>query len=188
MDKIRTFIAVRLPAAARRRLAEVEEALKESGADVKWVSEENLHITLKFLGYVENERMAAVCDAVKSAVDGLRPFDMSLSGVGAFPKPARPSVVWVGVRSGSEELKALAKQVEVAMERIGFAPEPRKFSAHVTVGRVKSAAGSHKLREAIERLRDEPVDSARVSGVAVMKSELYRTGPVYTVLKEFGLE
>lgn len=188
MDKIRTFIAVRLPAATRRRLAELEERLVHAGTNVKWVSEENLHITLRFLGYVERERMKAIYEAVEDAVVCVRAFDITLSGVGAFPKPSRPNVVWAGVTSGRDELGALAERVEEALARIGFAPEPRKFSAHVTLGRVKSATGSDDLREAIEGLRHEPVDSVKVTDVAVMKSELYRAGPVYSALKEFGLK
>jgi len=180
MDKARTFIAVPISAEVRRRLAEVEEELRASGADVKWVPEENLHITLKFLGYVEPERLEAVIRAVESAIDGAAAFDVSLSGVGAFPKPSRPSVVWVGVTTGGEELKALAERIEVALERIGFGREQRPFSAHITAGRVRSPKNLGRLHETIERLREEPAGSFRAESIAVMKSDLRPTGPIYT--------
>ena len=188
MDKIRTFIAVRLPAETRRRLAEVEKQLVASGADVKWVAEESFHVTLKFLGYVEPKRLDAITRAVESATDGAASFDANLSGVGAFPKASRPSVVWAGITAGSEEFKALAERVEVALERIGFAREPRPFSAHVTVGRVKSAKNLDRLQETIERLREEDVDSFRVEGVSVMRSDLRPTGPVYTEIADCKLQ
>ena len=179
-----------MPEAVRRRLATVGEKLGASGADVKWVAEENLHITLKFLGYVEPDRMESVARAVERVVDGMHGFDMTLSGVGAFPKVSRPSVIWVGVTKGGEELKQLADRTEDALERIGFAREPRGFSAHVTLGRVKSPRGRDRLCKLIESApegRDEPVDSVKVGSVAVMKSDLYHSGPVYTVVKESDL-
>jgi RNA 2',3'-cyclic 3'-phosphodiesterase len=187
MESIRTFIAVPLPTDIRRRLAEVTTRLMQSGADVKWVPEGNFHITLKFLGNVERTRVSAVCGAVEKAVDGVRAFDLYLSGVGAFPKPSRPSVVWVGITSGGDELKALAKCAEEALEDIGFPREAREFSAHITLGRVKYPGGDGTLREAIENLRNETVGRVHVDTVVVMKSELRRTGPVYTPIADFGL-
>jgi 2'-5' RNA ligase len=184
MDKIRTFIAVELPAVTRRRLAEVEKKLMASGADVKWVPEQNFHVTLKFLGYVEPHRVDPVMAATKAAIADVRPFDVTLFGAGAFPKPARPSVIWVGVTQGAEELKDLAERVESAMESVGFAREARAFSSHITVGRVRAPKNLDRLKELIEELREEPVDTFRVGGVAVMKSDLRPTGPIYTPLAE----
>ncbi|HUV04612.1 MAG TPA: RNA 2',3'-cyclic phosphodiesterase [Armatimonadota bacterium] len=188
MDKIRTFIAVPIPAEARRRLAEIEEELKTSGADVKWVREENFHVTLKFLAYVEPDCLDRVIRAVESAVKGTAAFDVSLSGVGAFPKASRPSVIWVGIATGAQELKALAERIESATERIGFGREQRPFSAHITAGRARSPKNLDRLREIIERLREEPVGSFRAENVAVMKSELRPTGPIYTGIADCGLQ
>lgn len=188
IDKIRSFIAVPIPGEARRRLAEIGNRLAESRADVKWVVEDNFHITLKFLGYVgaDSGRLEAVGRAVESAIEGAAPFDAVLSGVGAFPKPARPSVVWVGITAGAEELKALAERVECALERIGFARESRPFSAHITLGRVKSPKNLDKLRDVMETLREEHAGSFRVESVAVMRSDLRPTGPVYTRIGDCG--
>jgi len=180
MDKVRTFIAILLPAAVRRRLAEIEGQLKTSGADVKWVAEENLHITLKFLGCVEPDRLGEVIKAIGSAVEGVNSFDAALSGIGAFPKVSRPSVVWAGVTIGCEELKALAERVEDAMERIGFAREARIFSLHVTLGRLRLPGKPDRLPEIIERLHAEEAGTFRVESVAVMRSDLRPTGPIYT--------
>lgn len=184
MDKIRTFVAVRLPAEIRRRLMLVEKRLMQSGADVKWVPEENFHITLKFLGDVEQNRLSAVKDAVGRAVEGASAFDLSLAGVGAFGRPLR--VVWVGIASGKDELKSLAKRVEDELAGIGFPAEDRPFSAHITLGRVRSPRGIEKLSACIESLNDEPVGDVHVDGASVMKSELRREGPAYTPIADLG--
>ena len=191
MDKIRTFIAVQLPEETRRRLAEIEKQLAASGADVKWVAEDSFHITLKFLGYVEPDRLDAVSQAVESSIKDIASFDAALSGVGTFPQSSRPRVVWVGITTGGEELKKLAERVEIALEDAGFAREAREFSPHVTVGRVRrggSAGNLDGLCEIIERLREEHVGSFRVEGVAAMRSDLRATGPVYSRIADCKLQ
>lgn len=186
MDSIRTFIAVRIPAEVRRRLADIEQKLKSSGADVKWVPEENFHLTLKFLGNVDPDRLRAVCDAIRSIAETSNAFEVTLTGVGAFPKASRPSVVWVGVTTGAEEMKALAARVDDALAGLGFLREERGFSAHVTLGRVRSARHIHRLPEVIESLKDEEAGVFTVGSVAVMKSDLRPSGPVYTVIEEYS--
>ena len=187
MDKLRLFIAIEIPAEVRRRLAEIEKELMASDADVKWVPEGNFHATLKFLGYVDEDRVEQVSRAVESAAKDSSAFEAALSGVGAFPNPRRPSVVWVGITSGVEEMKALAAKVEDALEPLGFAREERPFSAHITLGRTRSPRNADKLREIIERLREENAGRFEVEGVALMKSDLRPTGPVYSQIADCGL-
>lgn len=184
MEKIRLFIAVQIPAEVRRGLAEVERELTASEADVKWIPEGNFHVTLKFLGYVEQTRVDAVSGALQSAVEGLAPFDVELAGVGAFPRISSPSVVWVGVSSGGEELKSLAERVESALEGIGFTREERPFSGHITLGRVKSPRNRDRLRDLIGELRERKVGSFKVESVSLMRSDLRPTGPIYTRIAE----
>lgn len=186
MDKIRAFIAVRLPAEVRRRLMLIETRLVESRADVKWVAEENFHITLKFLGPVEEERIGAVCESVECAITGVKPFELTFAGVGAFPRPSSPRVVWVGTPSGADEMRSLAGRIDDAMEGLGFPKEDRPFSGHVTLGRVRNPHGTEKLRDCIESMRDEQAGMVRVDGVSVMKSELFRAGPVYSSIADLG--
>ncbi|MHB0998800.1 MAG: RNA 2',3'-cyclic phosphodiesterase [Armatimonadota bacterium] len=187
MDKIRAFIAVRLPDHAKIGLAGIEKKLMASGADVKWVAEENFHITLKFLGDVEIARLDAVIEAVRSAADGIESFEAELSGTGAFPRPSRPSVVWVGITSGGEQLKVLADRIESALEPFGFAREARGFSPHITLGRTRSQRNVERLQEAISALKHECVDNFRVNSIAVVKSTLKPSGSVYTVIEEIAL-
>lgn len=188
MEKVRTFIAIRLLEKTRHRLGKVGKKLLASGVDVKWVPEGNFHITLKFLGDVESDRIKEIAASVESAIEGIARFDVSMRGVGAFPRISRPSVIWVGIDSGGEELKLLAERVESALEQLGFTREDRPFSPHITIGRVKSPKGLEKLRAAIEDMCGENVDSFTVHSVAVMKSDLRPSGPIYTAVAEFELE
>lgn len=187
MAQIRTFIAVRLSSEIRRSLAEAARRLATSGADVKWVPEDNFHITLKFLGNVESLQMDAVVSACGSAVVGVSKFGVTLAGVGAFPKPSRPSVVWVGMVQGGDELARIAERIDSMLEPLGFPREARPFSPHITLGRVRSPKSLDRLKEAIESLRDAPVGEFRVESIAVIKSELRPQGSFYSALAEFVL-
>ena len=195
MDKIRSFVAIPIPAEIRRRLAEVEKDLMPSRAGVKWVPEDNFHVTLKFLGYVEPERLEAVARGVETAVQGAGPFEVELAEVGAFPKISRPSVIWVGVKKGGQEMITLADRVDAEMAKIGFERETRPFSPHITVGRVKSPRNRgwppenlDRLRELIERHQNREVGSFGVEQVNIMRSELRITGPIYSVISEIRMD
>ena len=194
MDKVRTFVAIPIPAEIRRRLVEVEQDLMPAKAGVKWVPEDNFHVTLKFLGYVEPERLEAVARGVEAAVRGIGPFEVELAEVGAFPKITRPSVVWVGVTRGGQEMISLADRIDREMAKIGFERENRPFSPHITVGRVKSPKNRgwppenlSGLRELIERHQNREVGSFGVEQVNIMRSELRITGPIYSVISDFKL-
>lgn len=188
MDKVRTFVAIPIPAEIRRRLAEVENDLMPARAGVKWVSQDNFHVTLKFLGYVEPERLEAVARGVEAAVRGIGPFEVELAEVGAFPKITRPSVVWVGVKKGAQEMITLANRVDAEMAKIGFERETRPFSPHITLGRVKSPENLDRLRELIERHQAREVGSYGVEQINIMKSELRITGPIYSEISNFKLQ
>lgn len=188
MEKIRTFVAVQLPQEIHRRLAKIVGVLSGSGADVKWVAEDNFHVTMKFLGPVEQDHIPEVLRAIGSSLSGLAPFDLQLTDLGAFPRITHPSVIWAGISTGSKDLKTIAARLEAAMEPLGFKRESREFSAHVTLGRVRSMRGSEQLRASMERLRNEEIGHFTVQRIAVMKSDLKPSGPVYTPIAEFELE
>ena len=188
MEKIRTFVAVQLPQEIHRRLAKIASILAETGADVRWVSEENFHFTMKFLGPVEEDRMDEVLAAVESSSAGLSPFDLQISGLGAFPRIANPSVIWAGVTTGRDEMQTLAGRLEDSLEPAGFPRESRKFSAHVTLGRTRSMRCSERLGAAIEKFGREEIGHFTVRRIAVMRSDLRPSGPIYTPIAEFELE
>jgi RNA 2',3'-cyclic 3'-phosphodiesterase len=184
---VRTFIAVPVPDPVRATVAAFTAPLKRLDPDVKWVRPEGVHLTLKFLGDVETGRLGAVGDAVADAVADVRAFGLRLGGSGFFPNAKRPNVLWIGVASGAEDLSRLAEAVETAAAGCGFERERRPFSAHLTVGRVRSTRGIDRLASHLSGNRYESEPFA-VETVLIMKSDLQRTGAVYSTLRTLKLK
>ena len=183
-ESIRAFIAVRMPPDAMDRLREAQDRLRAAEADWKWVKSDTFHITLKFLGDVEDGRISALWDSVCGAVAESRPFTMALRGLGAFPNVHTPRVAWVGIDEGSAALVDLAAKVEGACEQHGFAPERRSFHAHLTLGRARRPAPNPPLAAAIEGMAGADFGEAAVDRILLMKSHLTPRGAQYEVLEE----
>jgi 2'-5' RNA ligase len=185
-EKIRTFIAIPLPAVQREAIGNLVDRLRRTRADVRWVRGENVHITLKFLGPVDESRIATVEKAVREAVSGVDSFPAVLSGTGMFPGPHRPRVLWVGISEGGETLSLLAARVDRSLEALGFEKERRPYSPHITIGRVRSGKGVPACVEAMEAEEFDaggfPVDEIRI-----MRSDLRPQGSVYTILRRIPL-
>lgn len=136
-DATRTFVAVPLSDAQRASLGELTASLAARAGAVRWTANENLHVTLAFLGNVPRHAAPEVVGAVRDAVRGHAPFRLALRGVGAFPRAERPRVLWVGCGEGGAETTALHDDVAAALEPLGFPRDARPFTPHVTLGRVK---------------------------------------------------
>lgn len=188
MEKIRTFIAIKLTSEIISGISRVQEELKRSGAKVKWVWPENIHLTLKFLGYITSEELERVKVAAREAFKPFRSFGINVSDLGAFPKINYPRVIWLGIAKGKEELKRLTFTLEGRLARIGFAREKREFSSHLTLGRVKSQKGIGGLIEALINTETSHLGSMKVDKIAIIQSELKPQGPVYTSLEEIDLK
>jgi len=169
-------------------MARLISALRRTGADFKWVSPDRMHLTLKFLGNVAPQRVVAVSTAVGEAVGRFAPFRIRLAGVGAFPSLSSPRVVWVGVGEGSSDLRHLAAAVDDALAGVGFERERRPFSAHLTLGRRRSARNLAELKEALAQHGDYEGPEVSVDRVVLFSSVLHPTGPVYRPLSTFELE
>jgi 2'-5' RNA ligase len=185
MARIRTFIAVGIDKTIRDHAVTLQETLGRSGADVKWVEPENLHVTLLFLGEVDDRELPAVCRVVADVAAGLAPFEMSVEGAGAFPNARRPKTLWVGVGEGLEELVTLHDALEPPLLDLGcYRREERQYTPHLTLGRVKGEAGTDQLATALARRTDWQGGRVRVREVLVMSSDfsVRPEGPTYTVL------
>jgi 2'-5' RNA ligase len=156
--------------------------LRPLAPGVAWVAAENLHITLKFLGGVETPRLELVEKALERAVAGAAPFDLTIAGLGAFPTPTRPRVIWAGAVGGKSELVALAGRVERELAPIGFPREERPFSPHVTLGRVREPRRNERLGEALVRTATDPFGTVRVERLSLMRSDLSPRGARYSEL------
>lgn len=185
---MRTFIAIPLTEQTHQELARLQDNLYKSGADVKWVVSSNIHLTLKFLGEVDDEQVEKVKASLAGIVKQHRPFNIRLAKIGAFPKISSPRVVWVGIDEGYEECKALAKSIEDAMGKLGFEKEERAFSPHLTLGRVRSSKNKAQLIACIEKEKDFAFhDKVSVDKVMLFASTLTPKGSIYTPLKDFPL-
>jgi len=155
--------------------------------DVAWVAPGNLHLTLKFLGAVPEERIDAIVAALTRSGLDLRPFEARLHGLGAFPSATRPRIVWAGVTEGAPEMVELARRVDTALAELGFAREERPFSPHVTLGRVRRPGRDPVLTEALGSATAREFGRMRVPGAALMRSELGPRGARYTELASVTL-
>jgi 2'-5' RNA ligase len=183
---MRTFIAVELPENIKNKIGELQAPLKRTNAFVSWVKPENIHITLKFLGEVPEEKINEVFSAIEIALKETKKFKINLKGTGVFPDFRRPRVIWVGAGKGGEELSNMATRIEEEMEKIGYPKENRKFSPHFTIGRVKSPKNIEKLMEKV-KTTDFETEDIEVKEVTVMKSQLHPAGAIYTPLKKIPL-
>jgi len=166
-------VAVNLPAEERRAVWESVAPLRASASPVRWAAESELHITLKFLGEVADDRAGPIGMALAGAVEGVKAFDLGLGGVGAFPDFAAPRVLWVGVER-HPALELLANDVEGAVRPFGFQPELRPFQPHLTVGRPRRDAVPASL-QVLESLA-AAVDYAGVIPVAALDLMVSRQG------------
>jgi 2'-5' RNA ligase len=180
---VRTFVAVEVSEAVRAAAAKVIRQLARCDANLKWVDPQNMHLTLKFLGEVESVELPDVCRAVEQAVAEVPGFTFDMAGVGAFPKIERPRTVWLGVSTGAEELANLQTHIEKGLKKLGYPPDNRRFSPHLTLGRVKHPGPElAELSELVKSLSDHPAGTTEVDAVTVFSSELTREGPLYQAL------
>lgn len=184
---IRTFIAIPLSGRIKEELLKLQEELKKSQAQVKWVRPEGTHLTLKFLGNVEGEKILEIEEAVAKKTKDCSPFLLSLGCLGVFPDLRHPRVIWVGVEEGAFEVKELAKKVEKALLSLGFKKEGRPFSPHLTLGRVKGPKNIEGLKEILSRLKTKKISSLNVDRIEIVKSQLTQQGAIYTTLGKLQL-
>jgi len=184
---MRTFIAIEISEEIRDSLAQIQSHLKYAGADVKWVVPGNIHLTLKFLGEITEERCAKVKSALDSIAATAKPFELSIKDIGAFPKLEYPRVIWVGLDKGAKESVDLAAKVDDALSTLGFQKETRPFAAHLTIGRVRSSKNKEALKEKVTNHKPQVTGPHLVTSVTLFQSTLTPRGSIYARLHEARL-
>jgi 2'-5' RNA ligase len=187
MAGIRSFVAIELPDDARQALADLQRDLKAQAPPkaVRWTRPESIHLTLQFLGDVAPNQVEAIAAALRGVCADRTPFTFQLREVGVFPNPNRPRVVWAGIVEPSGALAALQKQVTQALAPMGFEPEKRGFTPHLTLGRAARNVSRQELAELgdlITRFDVGVVGQVTVDHITLMKSDLKPSGAVYTPL------
>ncbi|MDD5255836.1 MAG: RNA 2',3'-cyclic phosphodiesterase [Candidatus Omnitrophica bacterium] len=184
---MRTFIAIALPERITKLLGGIQEELKKSQADVKWVETPNIHLTLKFLGELNPEQIGQVSAALAQAGNKIRPFEASLGELGAFPSLRYPRVIWLGVEKGNQNIKELAALVEDSLFKIAIPREDKPFSSHITLGRTRSSLNNLRLSAALSNaggIYKAENPEFHVGRITLFKSTLTPKGPLYESLAE----
>ena len=186
---MRLFVAIDIEPHVRVRIKQIQNRLAQeldlSDKQVKWVHPEQIHLTLKFLGNVDDGLLTDVCDVVKRTASEFESFDFEAKGLGVFGRPAR--VVWAGI-SDCRPLKQLQARLEKQFSELGWAEENRLFSGHLTLCRVKNASAGRKLADAIGQYNNEPLGLVAATEVVVYQSQLSSAGPFYTVVCRAALK
>lgn len=178
---MRLFVAILLDDQVRAALGGVQQKLDAACDGVRWVRPDQLHVTVKFLGEVADADVAQVSEAIAAGAAEASPTTMIVSGAGCFPPRGDVRIVWAGAADATHAVQYGAGAVQARLERLGFEPERRRWSPHITIGRVKFDRSAGRIRSAVERASYpelvQPVDS-----VALMSSVLSPKGPRYDTI------
>ncbi len=180
----RAFISVDIP--GEGRLEDILGRLHLADPTLKTVDPSLMHITLKFLGDTEESKVKAISEAMRKAVDGLAPFELDLKGLGAFPRKDRPRVIWVGLEN-AQPLAVIARRLEDLLSPLGFEPERRGFTPHLTVARARVEKSIPAVRTILEEHTLTHLGKVHVDRVRLKKSVLTGSGPIYTTVDEASI-
>jgi len=190
-EEIRSFIAIELPEEAKKGLAGLRKELeRDEHRFVKWVDPGGIHLTLKFLGNIPSKRVAEITEAIEKAVQGISPFHLEISGLGAFPSIRQARVFWVGVGGELDKLSRLQQNIDSALAALGFAKEERPFVPHLTLARIREGASPPERRSFGELVGSTIFGDkypVAVEAIRLMRSQLTPAGAIYTCLLVVGL-
>lgn len=182
MNKLRLFIAIHLPDGLKEQLVKVQDALRHTGADVKWVARDHFHVTLKFLGETPDWQVRDIVQAMGRCCTGFSSFKLNLSGLGTFPPRGKPRVVWAGLGGEKDILLALQGSLEQELHKLGFPLEGRPYSPHLTLGRPRQFGEMDPLVREIEKQKQTLRGEWQVTAIHLIQSTLTPQGPIYTTL------
>jgi 2'-5' RNA ligase len=190
-EEIRSFIAIELPEEVREGLARLRSGLeRDEHRFVKWVDPGGIHLTLKFLGNIPFKRVTEITKAIEEAAQGISPFHLEISGIGAFPNLKQVRVFWVGISGEVDRLSMLQQNMDSVLGALGFAKEERSFVPHLTLARIRQGASPPERRsfgDLVGSTIFEDKYHITVNAISLMKSQLTPAGAIYTRLSVVGL-
>jgi len=182
-EMVRSFIAFDIGnELVLRRFSEVQGMLVNTGTNLKLVEPRNIHMTMRFLGNISLGMIDSIHEEMKNV--SFTPFDVEIRGLGAFPTLRYARVVWAGIHRGANELRNVFDQLEPLLRGLGFKPDPKGFSPHLTIARVKSGRHKAELIRCIQDLADYEFGVVKANCLRLKKSVLTPRGPIYSTLKE----
>lgn len=183
-EQIRSFIAFDIESeAVRTKLANAQKLLIQTGADLKLVETQNIHITMRFLGNISPGMVENVFEEMRKTQ--FTSFNVQIKGLGVFPDLRYPRVVWAGITEGADQLRNVFSQLEPRLRGLGFAPDPKGFSAHLTIARVRSGRNKAQLAEFVSENAARDFGTIKAECLRLKKSSLSPQGPTYSTLREF---
>lgn len=183
-EMLRSFIAFDIESdLVLKKMTEAQVLLTKSGADLKLVEPKNIHVTLRFLGDIASNAVDKILEEMKATQ--FIPFNVKIQGVGAFPTSSHARVVWAGISEGANELRSIFSQLEPRLLRLGFSPDPRGFSPHLTIARVRSGRNKAELSKVIDENSGFEFGTIRAECLRLKRSVLTPKGPIYSTLGEF---
>ena len=186
MNLLRAFIAIELPATLQDAIGTQTIRLRQTLRDdlVRWVPTQNMHLTLKFIGNIANSHLEFLKHLLIRTAGSHPQFDLQIGGIGSFPTPKRPRVIWAGIHA-PVDLVSLQRNIEAGTSRLGYEKEEHPFSPHLTIGRVRQnidPADLQEIRKALDGIQIGNIGVARIDSIQLYKSELHSSGSVYTKL------
>jgi 2'-5' RNA ligase len=185
MSQIRAFLAVDVDEDLKAQMYKIIKEFKQIDARIKYVELENFHLTLKFFGDIDTEGIDLLSSKIESVVSNFDSFKIRIKGCGAFPNTNRIKVIWFGLDE-DEIVKKLHDELDKEFVKLGFEKD-RKFSTHLTIGRMKSAKGKNEVKSKLEEFRDVEIGEMEVDRIILKKSTLTPQGPIYDDIKIFEL-
>lgn len=185
MGLLRAFIAIEIPTEIKKAIsAQTASLQKDAVQTVRWVAPDNLHLTLKFLGEISPANVEFLSAAIKAECERHHPFEVVVEKLGCFPNSRHPRVIWIGLGI-PQELNHLQSQVEAVAAQLGYPPEERPFSPHLTIGRIREQAASteiQSLRSLLEKTTIGTLGTFTARAVHLFRSDLQPGGPKYSLL------
>jgi 2'-5' RNA ligase len=183
-EMIRSFIAFDIDKeSVLKRITDAQTLVAGTGADLKLVEPKNIHVTMRFLGNITAPMVDRVHEEMKRVQ--FIPFDIKIQGLGAFPDLRYPRVLWAGITQGAEQLRSIFDQLEPRLRGLGFSPDPKGFSPHLTIARVKSGRSKAELAKCVAENAKYEFGTIAGNCLKLKKSDLTPKGPIYSTLKEF---
>jgi len=185
---MRTFIAIDVPDSVKQHARMIRNQLGTSHADIKWVDYQNYHLTVKFLGEVKESMLPSIGRQLRLAAESCPVFYLSAGGIGFFPNPRRPRVIWLGIHGEIDKAEFLGERVDAYLSELRFESE-REHTLHLTLGRVRSEANLAELMKKIKEHEQKPkLIGFKVEQFRLMQSVLSQTGATYTELETYTLK
>lgn len=183
---IRVFLAFDISEEVKKSLSHFMEPLRRQSSGVKWVEPQNIHVTVKFFGNVDEEKiLPAIQKTIEENCGDGKPVTLTCEGIGCFPSWQRPRVIWAGLKGGVQDLMDLQRRLEGSFETLGFPKEDRDFKTHLTLARIKFLPKERGWLKTLEAMPERVFGKVVIDHLTLYKSQLTKRGPIYTSLKEF---